>query len=55
MLSRWKESGPLFASRMIVQTDGEQSEQFYTWTRASFGDYSLLRDVTKMIEEAESA
>lgn len=46
-------TSPLFASRMIVQTDGEQSEQFYTWTRGSFGDYSLLRDVTKMIEEAE--
>jgi hypothetical protein len=46
-------TGPLFASRMIVQTDGEQAEQFYTWTRGSFGDYSRLRDITKMIEEAE--
>ncbi len=46
-------TSPLFASRMIVQTDGEQSEQFYTWDRAGFGDYNQLRDITKMMEEAE--
>ncbi|MCG6187865.1 SusD/RagB family nutrient-binding outer membrane lipoprotein [Maribellus maritimus] len=44
---------PMFASRMIVQTDGENSNQFYNWTRAGFDDYNQLRDVTKMIEEAE--
>ena len=43
---------PLFAQRMVVQTDGEQPEQFYTWNRAGFSDYSRLRDITKMIEEA---
>lgn len=48
-----KGTSPLFASRMIVQTDGEQSEQFYTWDRASFGDYNYLRDITKMMEEAD--
>jgi len=46
-------TSPLFASRMIVQTDGEQAEQFYTWNRANFSDYSRLRNITKMIEEAE--
>ncbi len=44
---------PLFAQRMVVQTDGEQPEQFYTWNRAGFDGYSRLRDITKMIEEAE--
>lgn len=46
-------TSPLFASRMIVQTDGEQAEQFYTWDRAGFGEYNQLRDITKMMEEAE--
>jgi len=44
---------PMFASRMVVQTDGENSNQYYTWTRGGFEDYSKLRNVTKMIEEAE--
>jgi len=44
---------PMFASRMIVQTDGENSNQFYNWTRGSFSDYGQLRNITKMIEEAE--
>lgn len=46
-------TSPLFASRMLVQTDGEQPEQFYTWSRAGFGDYNRLRDITKMMEEAQ--
>ncbi|HPF50549.1 MAG TPA: SusD/RagB family nutrient-binding outer membrane lipoprotein [Draconibacterium sp.] len=45
--------GPMFASRMVLQTDGEDANQYYTWTRAEFGAYNNLRDVTKMIEEAE--
>jgi len=44
---------PMFASRMIVQTDGEETNQWYKWDRGSFGAYGRLRDVTKMIEEAE--
>ncbi|MBN1145130.1 MAG: SusD/RagB family nutrient-binding outer membrane lipoprotein [Bacteroidales bacterium] len=46
-------AAPLFASRMIVQTDGEEAEQYYKWDRGSFGSYGVLRDVTKMMEEAE--
>jgi len=46
-------TGPLYASRMLVQTDGESENQWYKWNRASFGDYDELRTVTKMIEEAE--
>ncbi|MBJ6368875.1 SusD/RagB family nutrient-binding outer membrane lipoprotein [Snuella sedimenti] len=42
----------MYASRMIVQTDGENAEQYYRWNRGSFGDYNRLRDVTKMMEEA---
>lgn len=44
---------PLFATRMVVQTDGEETNQWYKWTRGSYGPYGRLRDVTKMIEEAE--
>lgn len=44
---------PMFASRMIVQTDGEETNQWYKWDRGSFGAYGRLRDVTKMIEEAQ--
>jgi hypothetical protein len=43
---------PMFATRMVVQTDGEETNQWYKWTRGSFGAYGRLRDVTKMIEEA---
>lgn len=44
---------PMFASRMVVQTDGEDANQYYKWDRASFSDYERLRDVTKMIGEAQ--
>lgn len=44
---------PMFAIRMVVQTDGEETNQWYKWDRGSFGDYGRLRDITKMIEEAE--
>lgn len=46
-------SGPLYPSRMVVQTDGENNGQYYNWDRSDFGSYFRLRDVTKMIEEAE--
>ena len=48
-----KGTGAMYASRMIVQTDGESSSQFYKWDRASFDAYNSLRQVTKMMEEAE--
>ncbi len=46
-------TGPMFASRMIVQTDGENVNQYYKWDRSGFGDYGSLRSVTRMIIEAE--
>ncbi len=45
--------GSMFASRMLVQTDGESEEQWYKWNRGSYGDFNKLRTVVKMIEEAE--
>lgn len=44
---------PLFASRMIVQSDMEHPMQFYTWDRGDFSAYNELRNVTKMEEEAK--
>lgn len=44
---------PMYAQKMLVQTDGESSGQYYKWDRSDFGNYSKMRDVTKMIEEAE--
>ena len=46
-------ASPLFATRMIVQTDGESAEQYYNWNRGSYSEYSLLRSVVKMMEESE--
>src|SRR5690606_9814820 len=45
--------GIMYAAKMIVQTDGENSGQYYNWQRGSFSDYSRLRDVAKMIEESQ--
>lgn len=46
-------TGPLYALKMLVQTDGENANQYYNWNRGGFGSYSSMRDVTKMAEEAE--
>ena len=43
----------LYAMKMLVQTDGESGGQYYKWDRSDFGAYSRMRDVTKMMEEAE--
>ncbi|UNY99791.1 SusD/RagB family nutrient-binding outer membrane lipoprotein [Zhouia spongiae] len=45
-------TGPMYASRMLVQTDGENNYQYYNWNQGSFDDYNRLRDITKMMEEA---
>lgn len=44
-------TGPLYAQKMLVQTDGESASQYYKWDRSDFTAYSRLRDVTKMMEE----
>ncbi|RFS22580.1 SusD/RagB family nutrient-binding outer membrane lipoprotein [Chitinophaga silvatica] len=46
-------TGPLYAEKKLVQTDGESTEQYYKWDRSSFTPYSRMRDVTKMMEEAK--
>lgn len=46
-------TGPLYALKMLVQTDGENANQYYKWDRGSFEPYSYLRDVSKMMQEAE--
>ncbi len=46
-------TGPMYAGRMLVQTDGENNGQYYNWDRASFGEYGDLRNVTKLMEEAQ--
>jgi len=46
-------TGSLYAIKMLVQTDGENSNQYYQWNRGSFDPYYNMRDVTKMAEEAE--
>ncbi|MDR2773349.1 MAG: SusD/RagB family nutrient-binding outer membrane lipoprotein [Tannerella sp.] len=43
---------PLYADKMLVQTDGENSSQYYKWTRGGFSFLSM-RNVQKMTEEAE--
>lgn len=45
-------TGPLYANKMLVQTDGENANQYYKWSRGSFDAFGNLRDITKMTEEA---
>jgi hypothetical protein len=45
-------TGPLYANKMLVQSDGENLEQYYKWNRADFNPYNNLSNVTKMDEEA---
>ncbi|WP_025763330.1 SusD/RagB family nutrient-binding outer membrane lipoprotein [Dyadobacter tibetensis] len=45
-------TSPLYAQKMLVQTDGENTSQYYKWDRGSFDTYYQLRNVTKMMEEA---
>ena len=43
----------MYADKMVVQTDGHNSEQFFEWNKGSFGTYdNQLLQVTKMNEEA---
>lgn len=49
----WRGTGPLYVLKMLVQTDGENASQIYSWQRGSFEQYDLLRNVVKMQEEAE--
>ncbi len=43
----------LYASRILVESSGENNSQYYRWDRASFSGYNILGELTKMIEEAE--
>lgn len=45
--------GSMYAQKMVVQTDGESSGQYYKWDRWDFDAFSEMRDITKMMEEAE--
>jgi len=45
--------GSALASRMLVFTDGAADEQYYSWQRNSFLGYNSLRQISKMVEEAE--
>ncbi|UII25063.1 SusD/RagB family nutrient-binding outer membrane lipoprotein [Fulvivirga maritima] len=47
------DTDPLYAIKMLVQTDGENAYQYYKWNRGDFDDYFILRNVNKMMEEAE--
>lgn len=44
---------PLFASRMIILTSGENVYQYFKWNQGSFSRYSTLMQAEKMIEESE--
>ena len=46
-------TAPLYAAKMLVQTDGENSYQFYKWDRGNFDSYSRMRNIIKMMEESE--
>lgn len=45
-------TSPLYANKMLVQTDGENSYQYYKWNRGDFS-YTKMKDIVKMMEEAQ--
>ena len=49
----YKGGDPLYAIKMIIQTDGENANQYYKWGRSDYDAYGTLRNVTKMMEEGE--
>lgn len=50
----WGGTGPLYAVKMLVQTDGINDNQIFNWQRGVFDQYENLRNVVKMQEEAEA-
>ena len=44
---------PAYATRQLVMTDGENTNQVYKWSHGSFDVYSDLRDVEKLIKNAK--
>ena len=44
---------PAYATRQLVMTDGENTYQVYKWNHGSFDTYSDLRDVEKLIKNAD--
>ncbi len=46
-------TSPLYASRMLIQTGEENDYQYFKWGNGNFDNFNNLRQVTKMIEEAE--
>jgi len=48
-----RESGGMHAQKMVIQTDGHNTEQYFEWTRGDFDTYNnSLLQVKKMEEEA---
>lgn len=43
----------MYATKKVIGADGENADQYYKWTRGSFGYYDNLRNVQKMGEEAD--
>lgn len=43
---------PLYATKMIISTSGENVYQYMKWNQGSFDNYNLLMQVEKMKEEA---
>ncbi|WP_335966503.1 SusD/RagB family nutrient-binding outer membrane lipoprotein [Galbibacter sp. PAP.153] len=41
------------ASRYLTYTNGVNSNQYYNWQRAGYDDYDNLKQVSKMMEEAQ--
>lgn len=49
----YRGTGGMYAQKMVIQTDGHNTDQFYEWSRGSFNTYnSSLLQVKKMEEEA---
>ncbi len=42
----------MYATKKVIQADGESADQYYKWTRGNYNYYNHLMDIEKMANEA---
>ncbi|WP_407483103.1 SusD/RagB family nutrient-binding outer membrane lipoprotein [Elizabethkingia meningoseptica] len=47
------DAGAALASRQLTYINGVNAQQYYNWQRGSFGAYDNIKQVEKMVQEAE--
>lgn len=47
------DAGAALASRQLAYINGVNAQQYYNWQRGSFGNYDNIKQVEKMVQEAD--